>query len=360
MIEIKASKKYSVLFVLITIFISGILPIYASGSKSACVGQLLIINYSSSNVSSCSAISTPAGYTSIVPGTNTSSSYNPGNANFTSGVFSISCSNGVTGVTDNTTLNVDTTRFWHVASTACQAPRVVGPIIVTGQYYQPLGNVRFTCEYSTGYIIRRATPLTGTIISQGNYTGPSTYIANILPDTTETFYLQCRDNASGVLSTPSEPFTFRGINYRTTTYPVPPAMSITASPRTISKGQKTTLTWNATFPSSSCTLTSKAVCVNNQCTALQLAASTTINTKIASESTDTNDPNTSRLILTSIKNVAPGRKDTDVPTTIIDWKAFGKKTFTIDTTTDFTYTCGTAPTKKSVTARVLVTKSTEQ
>jgi hypothetical protein len=207
---------------------------------------------------------------------------------------------------------------------------------ITGNYYGP-GLLNFSCFNSNAYNIRRDGTLVGSA-TPGTYTSASLITFPVA--ITGNYQVQCLHGDYGVLLTP---VLFNS--------PPPPApvISILASPRTITKNTSSTLSWSIQYPTNSCTLTAKAVCANNVCTTEQLAAKTAINNKLASENTDTTDPNGSRNIETAINTVAPSHVNTD-------YKALGKKTLKISNSMDFTITCGL--TKSST--RVRVTQSNEQ
>ena len=133
--------------------------------------------------------------------------------------------------------------------------------------------------------------------------------------------------------------------------PAPQTSSFIATPRTVKTGASTALSWDITYPTSSCTVTATTVCSggHSSCSAAQLAAETTLNSTLSSGTTDANDKyGASRSITTALRTAAPSNNPSGT-------KALGKKSLPVNYTTDFTLSCG-ASTKK---VRVLVTTDNE-
>lgn len=233
---------------------------------------------------------------------------------------------------------------WDTIGLTCTDPRVVNAEILD-QHYPP-GSIRLECNAdTTTYSITRDTPPTTVVAAGTPYTGPVTL--DTTPPHGNSYTMRCThgsvtDTAPPVAYDPTmDPTT---INFTTgiTTVTDPPV--------------ETPIKWVVANPTNSCTLTARIVCANNACTAAQLAEQTALNTILTSSSTDANDPNTSRPMLTAIRTPAPGHKDSDVPVIIADYKGIGKKTITIKYTTDLTYSCNGV----SETKRIRVTKGEEQ
>ncbi len=248
------------------------------------------------------------------------------------------------GVTATTTVNVcpQATPIWNGSS--C----VDGPENITtieGQY-TPTGDLKVTCTNSTSYTVTKGgLPFTsGTIptLAQTTITIPITIAGNY-----QSFCIRTDANTKDT----SDPSII--LPYYTT--PPTPIVSLKASPTTMSANSPTVLSWTIAYPGSiqsperTCTLTAKPVCSNGVCNPAQLVASTTINTAIQTESTDTNDQSGSRPISPTALNVV-----TDIP----NWKTSGKKTFILDKSMDFKIDCGSEP-NASQGVRILVTSSTE-
>ncbi|MFA6608568.1 MAG: hypothetical protein WCT07_01510 [Candidatus Paceibacterota bacterium] len=90
-------KKTRFFFITFIISIATATSVYA---KTATLGQSVILNYSSSNASTCSQINTPLGYPTFFPAANTAGSYTLTAGN--SGTFTLTCSNagGSTSASD--------------------------------------------------------------------------------------------------------------------------------------------------------------------------------------------------------------------------------------------------------------------
>jgi hypothetical protein len=234
---------------------------------------------------------------------------------------------------------------WDTINHVCADPRVTGSAIV-GDYYPP-GYLTLTCSNSpdtlTYDVIRQYTGLS--IIG-----GPQTYSSSIPPISLTAggdYSIQCIHGS--VVSLPHT-VTYNSI-------PPAPTVRLNISPKTITKDQKTVVSWDTKFPTNICTLTAAIVCPNNNCGPDQLAASTTLNALISTAVTDANDPaGGNRSVNTAITSPAPGHKSTDSPVVTVDYKALGKLTLPIKYTTDLTYQCGTV----KETQRIRVTKSGEQ
>jgi hypothetical protein len=216
-------------------------------------------------------------------------------------------------------------------SGACVNP-MVDSVIVTGQYYSTPGNIALTCLNSDRYKVLKE----GVLFKSGAYLST----VNVPVTDSANYSIICIQGSYDSLPV---------VKYYNSPPPPTPVISITSSPRTIPKNVDSALSWSVQFPVPSCKLTAKVVCTNDACTAEQKSAETVLNAKIASENTDTTDPNGSRKITNAVKIMIPSHINTD-------WKALGKKTLKIGNTTDFTIACGVT---KSTT-RVRVTQSNEQ
>jgi hypothetical protein len=219
---------------------------------------------------------------------------------------------------------------FDTTSGTCVNP-IVDSVIVTGQYYSTPGNIALTCLNSDSYKVLKD----GTLFKSGSYTGT----VNVPVTDSANYAIICTKGSYD--STPT-------VKYYNSPPPPPPVISIVASPRTIAKNVESTLSWSVQFPIPTCALTAKVVCAGT-CTQAQINDQTALNQKILTETTDASDPYGSRSIVSAVKTMIPTHINTD-------WKGFGKKTFKISNTTDFTIACGAV---KS-TARIRVTQSNEQ
>jgi hypothetical protein len=234
---------------------------------------------------------------------------------------------------------------WDTLYSRCTNPQVDLPIDLVGQYYPP-GTLKFSCLNSTHYTILRyvGAPTNDFVV----HTATTSYVGEVTSTLVSgtNYILRC---LSG--NVPDDyPTTYNAT-------PGPTEIKLDITPRTISPEEKVLVTWDTKFPTSACSLYAKVVCANNACSALQLAASSTLNAILNATTTDPNDPATSRNLQTAIKTVAPGHKDNDVPIINLDWKALGKKTLQIRYTTDLVYDCGASGKE---TRRIQVTRSEEQ
>ncbi len=234
---------------------------------------------------------------------------------------------------------------WDTLYQNCADPQVDLPIDLVGQYYPP-GTLKFSCLNSTHYTILRyvGNPTNDFVV----HTATTSYIGEVNETLVSgtNYILRCLSgNVADDLPT----------TYNAT--PGPTEIKLDITPRTISPEEKVLVTWDTKFPTNACSLYAKVVCANNACSALQLAASSTLNAILNATTTDPNDPATSRNLQTAIKTVAPGHKDNDVPIINLDWKALGKKTLQIRYTTDLVYDCGASGKE---TRRIQVTRSEEQ
>lgn len=220
---------------------------------------------------------------------------------------------------------------WDTLYGRCADPRILNPLVIN-DYYPP-GTFTFSCSGSTHYTVVRA----GVVyVATTTYTTPVS-ISGV--NTAGNYVLRC---LSGNVASDAV------VYYNTT--PSSPTVSVKITPKTITPGEKVTVSWDTAYPTNACTLTARVVCANNACSAAQLAETSSLNAILNTTTTDNNDPNTSRNLQTAVKTVAPGHMGTD-------WKALGKKTLSIRYTTDFTYDCGGA---NKETKRVQVTHSEEQ
>lgn len=227
---------------------------------------------------------------------------------------------------------------WNNIGITCANPQITS-LTVTGQYYDPTGTLSFTCDETDNWEMYKDYNPSNPVVTQADlYTSGQ---VDITVSQSGNYTIICRNG-----DYPSPPST---IYYSALATP-PATVSLSVMPGTIAKNGQAVLNWNTKFPTTSCTLSAKVVCTNNLCNDAQLAYEAAMNTRLTTESTDTNDPNTSRPIVTAVQTVAPGHMD-------VDWKGFGRKTFTeVPYTTDFTYQC--SPTNKE-TKRLRVTKTQE-
>ena len=229
---------------------------------------------------------------------------------------------------------------WDTINNVCADPSVSAGIVGDYGYGSPSG-ISFSCLNSTTYEIRKDPAGANTLFDSGAYTGPK-----VVPlVSSATYSVICKHGSVSA----SQPVFYNS--------PPPPAVtiSVNATPKTIDAGGKSTISWDITFPPLAplCTLTAKPVCANNVCTAEQTAAAAALNTVIANGTTDPNDPSGSNRPIT---DPAVGAISTPVPGNP-NHKALGKKTFDVQSTTDFVVNCGNGNT---ATTRVRVASSNEQ
>lgn len=208
--------------------------------------------------------------------------------------------------------------------------------------YTTSGSLAVSCgAYPSNYVVSRG----ATTISSGPINGGQT-ITVPLP------------NVAGTYTTTCTTVSTDGHNFPSTTsiafQPVPPGpiVSLKQTPSSIAKGSATIISWTVLYPVNTCTLTASAVCLNGSCNALQLAASSSVNTILTTGTTDANDLAGSRPISTAVKTLV----NPNLFTT--DWKAFGKKTLNLNKTMDFLLNCGSGV-GESAKVRVQVTSSNE-
>jgi hypothetical protein len=225
---------------------------------------------------------------------------------------------------------------FDIISGTCADPQVISAN-TSGSYYNNPGSVNFTCSGADNYVVVRDPSGANVTIASGVYSTPVSVPITI----SDTYSVVCRKGA--IASSPSL------VAYAT---PPPPVatVEVNASPKTLTQGSKSTITWGIQYPTAACTLAAQAVCSNNACSQIQLNAAALLNTLIATTNTDSNDPNGVRPITTAVNTVAPANVGGN-------WKAVGKKTFTITGTTDFVADCGAG---NKATVRVRVTSSGEQ
>lgn len=231
---------------------------------------------------------------------------------------------------------------WDTISNTCVDPQPTSINFIGGNFFGP-GTVTVTCSNASHYAVYKSGAPT-IVRATTTYPGVPVVVPIV---TTDTYWYVCIQGSFAVPST-----------LKDFTAPPPPTaiVSLEVSPRTISKDGLSTLSWNILYPIPACTFTAKSVCANDSCSQAQTQSEQSLNTKImsSSEYTDQDDKYSTqgpRTILTSVQNVAPGHLNTDQ-------KGFGKKTFKISHTTDFTINCGGVG--HAETKRVQVTKSDEQ
>ena len=203
------------------------------------------------------------------------------------------------------------------------------------------GTITVTCTNAAKYAVYKSSA-PNVVVATTTYPA----IPPVIPiNISDTYWYVC---IQGSYSAPSSPAIFNAPPPTTT------IVSLDVSPRTISKDGLSTLSWNILYPWPTCTFTAKSVCANDVCSQSQRLSEQSLNSKIASENTDANDIYSiagPRSIVNAFQNVAPNHASTDQ-------KAYGKKTFKIAHTTDFTINCGGVGHME--TKRVQVTQSNEQ
>lgn len=226
---------------------------------------------------------------------------------------------------------------WDTINSVCADPEV-GPVDVSGQhYYTTPEAISFTCSNSTHYKVIKSGPPDVTF-GPYVYAGPVQFSMAPVGRGTGNYSISCIHGS--VESVPTS-------KYYDSSAPVTSYVSIDAYPKTINAKGKSAISWSVTSPTAGCKLEVKAVCKNNICSTVETQAAESIQTIV---NTGYVDNSSSILIKNAVKTIAAGQTGPDA-------KALGKKTFTIDYTTDFTVTCGGG---KTATSRVRVANSQEQ
>lgn len=230
-----------------------------------------------------------------------------GSEKLNEGTFSVRCGTG----------------GWDSVSKKCVDPQVT-KIVISGEYYLTPGVLTFTCKDTTEYSVidgdSNVTVATGTytqevqvpVIKSGNY----------------SILCKSGDYTGAPL-----------VRYYHAPPAPPPVIDFLISPRTISKEESTLLVWSIDFPKETCKIAAKVICKNNLCKEDQIAFENEINATLTASSTDSDDPETSRPIMTALTTIAPSHID-------VDWKATGRKTLSLLFTTDFTLSCPPMPDQK--------------
>jgi hypothetical protein len=232
---------------------------------------------------------------------------------------------------------------WDTIGSVCADPQV-GPVTVVGDYLINPGSIDFSCINSDHYSLIK-NPGAGQTIIRNNlaYSGPVS-----VPVTDEANYQ--------IICSHGSVDAFRTVMYH---YPAPAAtIFIDAYPKTVNPGGKSSVVWRVNFPTNACVISAKAVCANNICSSTQEVAASTINQILSSGTVDadtlgavgTNQSADTRTITAAVQNIAPGHTGTD-------YNAIGKKTFTFNSTIDFTIDCGNG---KKASTRVRAASSNEQ
>ena len=185
----------------------------------------------------------------------------------------------------------------------------------------PNGTLQLTCTNSTTFSIERIEGATGQypLLNQ-SYTGATSKTVTVEGN----YRLKC-----------TKPYQAAVSNVYYDPNPVSAdEMSITASPRTVSKGGAATVSWKVMSPPQGvarCRITATAVCAGGSCATprddARVSNAQALSTQFSTGTTDANDP------------YGASRTMTSALTTPTD-KALGKKTVTLQYTTDFNLKCG--------------------
>jgi hypothetical protein len=212
-------------------------------------------------------------------------------------------------------------------------PAVVDPIIDGNN--TPNGDISFSCVNSDHYTVTQTEGTDSNFPMAAFYYGQS---VNIPVTVAGNYSIICTE-----LGSPSSPVV---LNYN----PVPPAasaLSLTATPRSISSNTKVTLQWGITNPNSSCRIVVTPICTDT-CDATHTNAAAALQSTLDTGSTDSNDPYGASRSMTSALQT---------PYVSGGSRGAGKKTLQIQYTTDFKLQCGANA--ASTTIRVLVTNANE-
>lgn len=230
---------------------------------------------------------------------------------------------------------------WDTTNSMCADPTVVS-VVVNGTYgYGGAGSLDIVCANSDTYSVVRDLSGDNELIDSGPYTTAT----NTPLTVSDNYSVFCKHG-----SVSSSPTTVR--------YDTPPPPSslifINATPKTMDFQGKSAVNWVIQYPEAACALTAYPVCTGGVCSQAQLDAAAVLNTVISTENTDTDDQGNGggglRSIAEAVNTIAPGHEETD-------WKALGKKTFTVTKSTDFTIDCGN---NNTATTRVRITNSNEE
>ncbi len=230
---------------------------------------------------------------------------------------------------------------WDTTNSMCADPTVVS-VVVNGTYgYGGAGSLDIVCANSDTYSVVRDLSGDNELIDSGPYTTAT----NTPLTVSDNYSVFCKHG-----SVSSSPTTVR--------YDTPPPPSslifINATPKTMDFQGKSAVNWVIQYPEAACALTAYPVCTGGVCSQAQLDAAVVLNNVIDTENTDADDQGNGgggpRSITDAVNTIAPGHEETD-------WKALGKKTFTVTKSTDFTIDCGN---NNTATTRVRITNSNEE
>jgi hypothetical protein len=225
---------------------------------------------------------------------------------------------------------------WDSVGKVCADPN--GSSYVTGSYYTNPGTLHFTCTLANGYKIMKDGVVVSSIIDGSYVSGtPTTYSLT----SSAVYQVECFHGDYGHLLSKH--------NYYTPPAPSPILDLNLQGGGTVSVGSLVTLSWDIIHPKNTCMITAHAVCSASGCSPQSLSSESTVNAVINASTTDFNDPNGSRPITAALTTIVLGHEDSD-------WKALGKKTFRVTSSTDFTLSCGTGNTLNK---RVWVTSKGE-
>jgi hypothetical protein len=228
---------------------------------------------------------------------------------------------------------------WDTINTICANPLVdVRSVVNDYGYVNPTG-ISFTCLDSSSWEVRRDPAGVNVIVNSGTYTTGQTVMQPLT--LTGNYQIICKQGSVSDTTM---------LLYHSSADLPAPTMTINASPKTIDKGGKTTISWGVNFPPvTGCTLTASTVCANNDCTSdpSAVTAVATLNGIIANDNTDANDPSGPRSIISALMTPA---QNLPIP------KSMGRKTLDVSKSTNFTLDCN----GNKASTLVRVTNSNEQ
>ena len=226
---------------------------------------------------------------------------------------------------------------WSILSQKCEGPEVVS-ISVTGRhYYNSPEALYFSCAHATDFRITKDGSPFFPYDTKTPFAGTPTELT--VPLTLSGSY--------GVICIAGDVESDPVVEEYDASAPVVSSMSFDMYPGTTVRGGRVVTSWRIATPpvSPACQLIANAVCTNNECTDEQNEAALVLQETIDSDNTDVGD----RTIVEAVATIHPSQEGLPTP------YAYGKKTFTIDATTDFTLDCGG---EKVLRKRVWITNNT--
>ena len=186
------------------------------------------------------------------------------------------------------------------------------------------GTINVSCTNAKSWSVVRTE---GGFSQSGNTTSYASFSTSITVTQSGNYTATCTGHDT------SDSATVLYLNYP----PLPANMTINAMPKTTDAGSVSAITWSVTNPAAICNLIASPVCTSGTCSADRNTDASTINTKLQTGHTDSDDknnsPGTTRTIMDALRKLAPYGEPTGT-------KAVGKATIPLKYTTDFMIDCG--------------------